>query len=682
LRTLSTTLLGAQQGRTARPCVRVTIDDRHVGVGRLRPELLYEGGEAAGPAALAIANGFLLRAYTEGTGRLWLCRTEASSGGGWDAWSLMAEGVNVQAAVALAVTATGVYLFWVSGDGGSLLCRRSDDGGSSWAAPELVRQAATGSRVVALAAVASPAHDCVCLMVEDGQGTAADDVVRVAWRRGTWASAPWSRGMGDRTAGLAAVRQSGDATFVGIRFVLCGRFEDTARPSARLYHLQLTAAGERMWLYRGPLLVSDAADYAWAWPALVAGEGDAPRLFLIESTAHGSRLGHVVLSPLALDGVVTASDCTPLPWQAPQGIGAGAAAGHLYLGCGGWVLRSPVYGSLAEQRLDASADVVAYDAAGAPRGGAGAALRLLLDNGGGRYGRDRAPALRPGSQVCLSEGYWTAAGGEVVPQAPYWVEEIERSERSSPLPGGQVSLRCYDGWGKLRRSTSDRAREWSCSPAELLAEVLGRLGFCYSDDGSPSLYSAAQAPRFSLAVGQSWGGLVGEVLDYCGCELRFLVDPAEEPSWPSARAHAFTPDDRSTYAYGATAHPLREAALSEREAVGAWVQVYGDGVFGEAVDDEATAVQGFAAVRQAVDLRLNAHTDVTAQMAAGYLLRRCGEEGRGGSLVARPNVGQELLDVVTVQVGAAAEERRVVGIERRYDRLRGTFEHRLLLGGV
>ncbi len=54
----------------------------------------------------------------------------------------------------------------------------------------------------------------------------------------------------------------------------------------------------------------------------------------------------------------------------------------------------------------------------------------------------------------------------------------------------------------------------------------------------------------------------------------------------------------------------------------------------------------------------------------------------GGHLIAPPNVGTELYDVVDVTdplLGLSAEKRRVRGIGWRYHPLRGVYEHRLEL---
>lgn len=684
MRELSETLLAAQRGQSARPCVRVTVDDRHVGVGRLRLSPVYNGEEDDGPFAMAAAGGYLLRARVDTEGQLRFCRTEAGLGGGWDAWAVLATGVAHGAQIALAAGGTCVYLLYVNSDGTALKARRSIDLGATWSAEETVHTAPSGSVIPSLAATSAAAHGCISVFVEDGQTSGADDVVHLAWwSAGAWTTSAWSRSPGDQTSGVAVMAEGGDAGYSALSLVVCGCFEDVSRPSVRLYHVQLTVSGAATWLYRGALVVGDSGSFTWAWPALVAAVGDRPRLFLRESCEHGTRLGHMFLLRTGLLGAVSASDLTPMAEASTFGAAAVSVGERLFVGSARWLLQSPVYTGASGQRQDVSADVVAFEGSTTYRGAAASErLVVLLDNHSGRYDHGSTPALSLGGQLSLRCGYWTAAGAEVVYLAPYWIGEIERSVSCPPLPGGQVRLHCYGGWAKLWRSISDRAHEWKRAPALVLAEALERFGFVYSDDGSPSLYAALTPPRFTLDVGESWGALVASVLDYSGCELRFTVDAEEEEGWPSARAHVFTPGNAVGYAFGAAQHPVVEAALAEREGPGMWSQVYGDGVFGEALDDAAISALGFAATRQAFDLRLNNSTDVTAEQAAGFLLQRYGRQRAGGWLVARPNVGQELLDVVSVPVGGMTEERRVLAIEQRYDRLRGVYEQRLVLGAV
>ena len=677
MRALTPSLASAQRGHTARPCVQLLLDDRHVGVWRLRFQELYSGEEGSGPCAMACSNGYILRAWADASGNLRLCRTPAGASSGWGEWSLLATGVSPDAQVALAAKGSDAFLLYAAGGGRELLCRRSQDGGLSWGAAQLIHTAEPGVRLRAIAAICASAHDCICLFADDGQGTQPDDLVHVAWlRQGAWSAATWPRDAGDGVAGLAALCLNGDESYSSVHFALCGAFEDTARPAVRLYHLQLTADGQRLWTYRGPLLVGEVPGFGWAWPAIVAATGDRPRLFLCQQAAGSSRLGHLFLLRLGLTGPTAAGEFVPLPLEAPQGVGAVACGGFLYIGSARQVWRAPAPGT---ERLEVSTDVISCRLLARHRGPG--SLEILLDNSRGQYspGVQLGGALRLGAQVSLRLGYLTAAGAELLPQAPCWVEEAVHL--SGGQGGGTVLLRCYDGWGKLWRSAAERAYEWETSPALVLQEALERFGFFYSDDGSPSLYCAGRPPRFSLAAGQPWGSLVARALDYSGCELRFFANAQEEPTWPSARAHVFTPESSPSYAYGPTEHPFLAAALSRGEGV-AWAQVFGDGLFGEALDDEAIAELGFAPLFQLVELRLGEGMDISAMQEASFALRRARWAAQGQWLLSRPNVGQELLDVVSIQASGQGWERRVLGMELRYDRRHGLYEQRLHLGSA
>ncbi|NLT41612.1 MAG: hypothetical protein GXX93_02970, partial [Anaerolineae bacterium] len=134
---MTSTLLSAQRSRVARPHVQVTVDDRHVGVGRLRPTEVYAGSEDDGPCAFAYDDGYLLRARVDGEGDLYFSRTPVQAATGWDVWTLLAAGVDEEAQVALAADEGRVYLLYVGGSGGTLFCRRSQDGGVNWATAEV-----------------------------------------------------------------------------------------------------------------------------------------------------------------------------------------------------------------------------------------------------------------------------------------------------------------------------------------------------------------------------------------------------------------------------------------------------------------------------------------------------------------------------------------------------------------
>jgi hypothetical protein len=112
------------------------------------------------------------------------------------------------------------------------------------------------------------------------------------------------------------------------------------------------------------------------------------------------------------------------------------------------------------------------------------------------------------------------------------------------------------------------------------------------------------------------------------------------------------------------------------------VEVYGERaeLSGEALDWNAIEALDQAPLHKVVDLRLTT-ADQCARRAMGEL-HAWQQAGWRGRLTVPPNVGQEVLDVVTISDGLSGlggAERRVVGNRVLWDRMRGLFEQTLEL---
>ena len=112
--------------------------------------------------------------------------------------------------------------------------------------------------------------------------------------------------------------------------------------------------------------------------------------------------------------------------------------------------------------------------------------------------------------------------------------------------------------------------------------------------------------------------------------------------------------------------------------------MFGDGPFVEGFDWPEIE-DAYDRVRQTHDLNLD--TVALAQERAAAELRQLAMASQGGSLVAPPNCGQELYDVIAITdapAGLSAAKRRVLGLSLRY--VRGgpgpAYEQRLTLGAV
>jgi hypothetical protein len=141
--------------------------------------------------------------------------------------------------------------------------------------------------------------------------------------------------------------------------------------------------------------------------------------------------------------------------------------------------------------------------------------------------------------------------------------------------------------------------------------------------------------------------------------------------------------DAADYAFGAE-HPILRGRYASLRPPANRAQVFGDGPFVEGFD-WPDIEDAYDRVRQTHDLNLD--TVALAQDRAAAELRHLAMASQGGFLVAPPNCGQELYDVVAItdpSAGLSSANRRVVGLNLRY--VRGgpapAYEQRLTLGAV
>jgi len=350
-----------------------------------------------------------------------------------------------------------------------------------------------------------------------------------------------------------------------------------------------------------------------------------------------------------------------------------------YLGTAGTVWRAPLWTLSPEQRTDVSNDIMRLDLT--EQATAGGRLHLTLRNNDGRYGYGRMhPAIRVGSQVGVRLGYRTAGGREVSFYRPYWITRLLVHRRHIQQGQSALVIEATDGWGILDRVRSPRTYTWVDTTVQaVLRDILGSFGVITQDDGG-EVWSQP-LPRYAITPGTTIGDEVRRLLAMVGGGLRFATHPDDEAYALGVWAHLVSGDQVSSYAYGDT-HPILdlEDGPSLPEAV--QVEVYGERaeLSGEALDWNAIEALDQAPLHKVVDLRLTT-ADQCARRAMGEL-HAWQQAGWRGRLTVPPNVGQEVLDVVTISDGLSGlggAERRVVGNRVLWDRMRGLFEQTLEL---
>jgi hypothetical protein len=161
--------------------------------------------------------------------------------------------------------------------------------------------------------------------------------------------------------------------------------------------------------------------------------------------------------------------------------------------------------------------------------------------------------------------------------------------------------------------------------------------------------------------------------------LAMLPDRVRMRSLATAQIFEPLAGDDPDYAFGA-AHPVHRLRASEEATGVSQVVVVGAGVTVEAADFE-DAAHGLG--ERALVRDRSSATAGAASATAAAVLRRLALEADAGELMAPPNCGQELYDVVEVADGLVSPDtlrRRVTAVRWRYDRRRAVYEQTLSLG--
>ncbi len=652
MRTLSPTLLAAQQSASAVPYLKAVISDRIGGIRRLAWARLYTGAEPHGyHAACMPGDGSLIRARVSG-GHVYYQRV-ASPGPGSDfsAWTDL--GVCADADVALCAEGSRVVLFYVDAGGTQVKLRESTDNGATLGAPVT---AATASGAVTWLAADVKANGDACLVY-----SVAGNVFSAKRTSGTWAApAAWTNTTASIT-GLAcyhhgdwnlAVAGTDSAAQAFLWTCIFGDgFSQPVDTWSALREVTRASAGSQV-TFLAPFL----------------SRPDTYRLAFVEKytgTVAYSRPNHSY-SPATADFSANLWR-EPVPFDLASEYGQAVAFGpsSAWLSTPSGVWSAP----LAIPTFDLTTDVVECTARDAPFDGR---LRLVLRNDDGRYSVPPSP-LQLGAEVRLSPGHVTATGPEASDGPAYWIDGIERV---SGRGEGLIVITARDAWGLLDAWRARRTYAWAAGEKNIfgiLQYLFARAGLEFSGSGQ-SAESSSLYPAFTVHPG-------GSALDAVRRLLRMIPDVIlvrgefaflKEPLATEA----------SSYAYG-TAHRIHSARYEDEAAPANRVQVHGAGVFAERFDWPGVQ-SGYDRLVEVLDANLT--TQSQAEDRADAELRRAAIKAQTGEITVPVNCAQELYDVIEVTdpvAGLTAAKRRVLAIELRYATgVRPAYEQRMTLGGV
>ncbi|MEZ4553761.1 MAG: hypothetical protein R3B59_07615 [Dehalococcoidia bacterium] len=653
MRSLTSTLLAAQQAASGVPAFAAELHDRDVGVARLRWERWYTGAEAAGPCVAAVpADGSLLRARIDvGAATLYHSRVASpGSGSTYSGWTSLGT-VATAPRLGLAAAGTRALVAYVATGGLAVRIRESTDSGASFGGSTTLVTA--GGAVTAIA----------CALQSDGSAAVVYAVAGVVYRltrtgTGSWSAATaWSNSLAT-VSGLAAlfttdyqVLVSGTTSAGDAGAWACILGAGGVLPAGNWSGLSEVAGAAS-----GTLVTYLATGLAFA---------DVPRAALVESYSGGGAYSRAQLA-----SGTEASDFDDFPWREPQpfevasshgvGIAAGAADGWLVTAAGVWHATSSVTGViLSDDVLEADVQL------SAERG----RLRLVLRNEDGRYGVAAAPALAPGGELRVAPGFVTSAGVETSEGMRFWITSVARRRARG---AATVEVEAVDGWGVLAAWIAPRQLVWAAGAAtvhDIVTLMLRRAGLRLSvSPGSNE--STAHQPAFTVRAGESAATAVRRLLEVVPDVLRMrgstpvLFEPLASES--------------SGYACGTT-HAVEALSAEEGRQAAGWARVFGAGVFAESVD--VAALHAGAGAALVVDDALAAQA--RADVRATTVLRRQALAVPRGELVSPPNVGAEVWDVIDVTdatLGLSGAKYRVAGWRLRFSRAaRPVYEQTLQL---
>jgi len=465
-------------------------------------------------------------------------------------------------------------------------------------------------------------------------------------------------GTGIVTYSLYATRLSATYNFLALRVLLSAQedvstlfqYPDCHSPASPYSHetLQLTAVESYTGVtaYDRPLLAHLVKDTDWSSAVITE-----PRFFLDVSSLYGVRL---------------MTDSSYWWLSKPDGV---------------WRAPRP-----AETPLDLTPylqqlrQVISSERPGS--------LTLELDNSKGQFaspGVGALASLQKRSEVVLNLGYRTTAGPEFAASLRYWIDGWDyRSDVNTSV----FILRCVDLWGLAFAWSARYSLRWNytafqpCRVWEILYQLLGRFGIrLWNNGGVPQSNPMNNYyPKFLSRGGTNavtqLRRLLGFVTDglvprEALCFAKDLL-ATETAGYEYKNQPGFHTTLKGEYSENLTTTHAQVSGETEEEP---------PTPVRESAFDWDNLLRGIDALVMQYDPNLEEADQ--AEKRAVALLRHEAQKSLGDQIVVPTNVGQELLDVVTVtdaRCGISGENYRVQGIRTLYDRRTSQYEQALTLG--
>lgn len=656
MRALPSDLLAAQRGASAEPIVDVAVENSIGGVRRLDFAQLDATAQTIGRHDAAVAgDGSVTRVRIE-AGAVKQQRVTNPALGPWTAWNNLTTGIGAQ--IACAAKGARVAIVYTDAAGTGVKMKESTDSGATF-----------GTEIAVATAAASVADLAVAYRNSGGD-------LAVAWAAGTSVS------IIKRVSGAfggAASTSPGAGSLNGVAMtygfdwdiVLTGVEATTLKPSlwTIVYGDGIDAPANTWSAMNAQQQAESDASVTYKAPSLVY--TDTYRIDFIEAdafTGGATRVYRATLHPALsfVSGAFTLRTPAPVNYAGAEGLAIAADAGSsgsVYESAPDAVYRAPQGQSLRSLTMDVIAAEI-DERADATSG------YIDIDNASGAYAGPPAP-VAIGNLVSLAWGYRTPGGAAPSRMADLWIASYEYRRSGG---GSVLRLRVEGGWELLRRNRQ-RAQVVHTSDTYMtvLTRIFSRAGLLLSASGV-STRATGVTPKFTVHPDTTASEAARRALAFLADRIRMRSAAGATITEPLASA-------ASDYTFGAT-HPLRAVRLSSEAPAVSEAQAFGSGAFGEAID-YASASLGLGTREQQRDAT-SASGGAAAATAAARLRQRA-LDAEAGEIIAPPNCGQELLDVIDFSdalISASAVKRRVSAIRWRFDRRRGIYEQRLSLAAL
>jgi len=667
LRSLSSTLLAAQQEASRIPYVKLEAKNKIAGAIRLDWARLYTGSEADYLHALTIPGDdslIRLRVTPTADSRKLYRQRVANPGpeSDFSQWSYFNQ-YNVVATTACSLGAE-VSIFWIKSDR-AIYQLKSTDYGASWDTPELIDYSPT-TAIYGIAASYKPNGD-IALFFADQATLYAKKYLGGSWQ----SKAAWNKTTGDLSGvatcyssdwNLLITGKDSDGNFKVWSLIYGDGGEVSLDTWSALKEL-VSAPSDGNFEYRQPFLAKPDV-YRCFFAEQFAGTEAQNRPFWSHSVPETSFTQNLWREPV------------PFNLSSEYGLAIAHHGEYCWLSNPGGVWRAKLAGE-SRDLTTALLNLRQELTEGKGR------LIAELDNSSGRYaspGEGELAVLDIGCQLELSPGYVTPQGNEASSGLAFWVDALEHTSA-----GGKASLilSASDGWELVKHWRARHQLRWNKTSDELnvkdiLAFVLGRCGLKL-EAVSQSSAITSYYPDFTIHPSNTGDTVISKLLSFVpdavfieGNKV-YLVNP--------------TPADNSVYSYG-VAHPILEGRYRSQ----AWelnrVQVEGyDPASGEPLVVDSFSWTEIAKLtdrlRSLEDRNITSVSQAT-QRGEAYL-RQAEIEATGGAIHIPPHCGQQLYDVIDItdsRVGYSGTKKRVLGLNLVYRPLRGKYEEELFLGAV